>query len=76
MSEMCHIGAFIIRMGFGLYYAIITIGSSQNPILIIKAPTLGYMSCRSGARHECFEERRSSGLKIPALGPWALNPKP
>ena len=39
----CNIGALIIRIGFGVYYTIITIRNPQNPILIIKAPTLPRM---------------------------------
>ena len=40
-SIMTNIGAFIIiRIGFGVYYTIMTIRHPQNPILIIKAPTL------------------------------------
>ena len=31
----------MIRIGFGVYYTIIVIRNPQNPILIIKAPTLG-----------------------------------
>ena len=34
------IGALIIRIGFGEYYTIIILRNPQNPILIIKAPTL------------------------------------
>ena len=34
------IGALMIRIGFGVYYAIIIIMNPQHPILIIKAPTL------------------------------------
>ena len=39
----CNIGALIIGIGFGVYYTIITIRNPQNPILIIKAPTLPRM---------------------------------
>ena len=35
-----NIGALVIRTGFGAYYTIIIIRNPQNPILIIKAPTL------------------------------------
>ena len=35
-----NIGALIIRIGFGVYYTIILIRNPQNPVLIIKAPTL------------------------------------
>ena len=34
------IGAFIVRMGLGVYYTIIIRRNTQNPILIIKAPIL------------------------------------
>ena len=34
------IGALIIRIGFGEYSTIIILRNHQNPILIIKAPTL------------------------------------
>ena len=34
-----NIGAFIIRIGFGVYYSSMTIRNPQNPILIIKGPT-------------------------------------
>ena len=32
-----NIGAFRIRIGFGVYYTIIIVRNPQNPILIIKA---------------------------------------
>ena len=35
-----NVGALIVRMGFGLYYTKIIIRNLQNPILIVKAPTL------------------------------------
>ena len=35
-----NIGALIIRIGLGVYYTIHIIRNPQNPILIIKAPTL------------------------------------
>ena len=38
---MLNIGASIIGIGFGVHYTIIIIRNLQNPILIIKAPTLG-----------------------------------
>ena len=33
-------GALVVRMGFGVYYAISIIRNPRNPSLIIKAPTL------------------------------------
>ena len=33
-----NIGALIIRVGFGVYHAIVIIRNAQNPILTIKAP--------------------------------------
>ena len=35
-----NIGALTIRIGFGLYSTRIIIRSTQNPILIIKAPAV------------------------------------
>ena len=43
-----NIGAFIVRIGFGVYYAIIIIRKqNQNPILILKAP---YIKAAQGCR--------------------------
>ena len=40
MVGKTNIGALIVRIGFGVYPTIIIIRNPQNPILILKAPTL------------------------------------
>ena len=72
VAKVHNIGALMIRMGFGLYYTIIVMRSPQNPILIIKAPTLWPDVAKdklSGQANEEFEFRttRVGTLASPSI---------
>ena len=55
-----NLGALIIGIGLGVYYIKLTVRRPQNPILVIKAPSL--LLSDTGFRHE------------PAFPLWLLRP--